>query len=1489
MRRRIIACSVIVLFLLQSWSIVTSELIKIQSSKSVHKDVLFNQSGFTVDGVYTDTQGNVKVSKPFITWSTSNTQLITRTGACSVAIDSLDEVWIIGGREDPNPSQNNDEIATSHVEILDNENKTWRLMDNFLPFEQEYCEAEIVDDLVVVVGDWPRNPSPDQYPTGRVQIYNLTNETWYNGKQMMQERGLGAMAESGGYLYYAGGVKNQNANDASNVTLRYDPRNDSWSRMADMNEPRASFDLVNYHGYLYAMGGFQGTQTSYRQAMNYVERYDPSTDTWTNLSKLPVAMFGWSGSVVNDEIVLVGGYNGVPKNTVYHWNPIENTWSKGNNIAPSGHFDAIFEEINGSVVWASGDTSSYAYGSWSQSFSNKYQFQNKTSSHIAWLNSPVIDLRPNSHSKALPVQINLSGITPDNSDLRYQYRTSSISTTITSELWSGPDGSINTTFAKGVTNIYPPKDANFLQYRIMFVVNELEDWKEPELNSVTIKSDHAGFTTNIPDIINPLSSPVLFQTTHDSITDGDMNIEFSLCGSSGALQSDWSKLVYDGTSMTEIDSENILKYVSVEINTTTPDETILNWSIVFEDLQGATHICIKSATEGIHLVEYIFEEPIEIDNQIQIVISDINGLNLNNATAGGTELSIVLDHFFPSTGSTLFAGELQARANFNIQAFDAQKNHVSEWTNYTTPWQSLSVGSSNSISWTPPIELSGLVYVSIDGFSNNSLQILTNQNPVVLTLDNSNPILMSTNPEIGDYLDREANRDISILVADISGFNFETVSMQTWVESVDDGSNGSVLDGQPQENEYKDINYTLENYGSFWWFNGTVSDDMNDDKQLVYIRIVGNDFAGLATENTTVWWKSRDASTSNVERIYNIKSNKYWEVSRDISWDIVLTDANNLSDILSVEIQLGGSNQFGVIYYVSDELCSSLGTNIDSDKTSCSHSYSNGEMFLSVNLYSTWEVDITSYIEGKMEITINDIDGLSKSTFNNLWIYSEDFNVSIHQFYDESGVIQGKISNNSITQTGDIIRITGSINHAYSNTPYEGELLLDWLGYLQGEDWYGSAGVEVLNGQINTTIPMPLNGGLMDFKISFIDPYGSKTIAEIEVPVFKVDANPPIILNPNIEQLSRYALNDVGIGVNIEEDVSWTGLLTISCEVTSTEITWDPISISLAPSTVFQGKTLFSFVFDFSQQGDPSLLSPEAELNCWAEGKDDAGWSLAFTSELADNQPWISIPLTSVGPNIELVDVKLDGEIEVGRELRAEITVKNSGDSLEDSFNISVYTIVDGEKTLVGLYSQSKINPGQGIVKRVGITIPEGDWEILVVVDEEQRIWELNEEDNTFSKSFTSPEDGGSLSYIIIGGVILATFLALLVLRRRSNNELNESKNLPALEDLPRSGPPQANRSTTDNPHTTKPKRGPPPKQKLPDPNVVITSVSDAMAKLSLDTLPGRDINSQKTVQSYESLPPGGNYEYLKEGTFYIGSNVGRWKLNEDGSFTKIE
>jgi len=41
-------------------------------------------------------------------------------------------------------------------------------------------------------------------------------------------------------------------------------------------------------------------------------------------------------------------------------------------------------------------------------------------------------------------------------------------------------------------------------------------------------------------------------------------------------------------------------------------------------------------------------------------------------------------------------------------------------------------------------------------------------------------------------------------------------------------------------------------------------------------------------------------------------------------------------------------------------------------------------------------------------------------------------------------------------------------------------------------------------------------------------------------------------------------------------------------------------------------------------------------------------------------------------------------------------------------------------------------------------------------------------------------------------------------------------------------------------------------------------------------------------VDSYQNLPGGGEYIYSTEQTLYTGKGIGKWRLENDGSFTKI-
>ena len=58
------------------------------------------------------------------------------------------------------------------------------------------------------------------------------------------------------------------------------------------------------------------------------------------------------------------------------------------------------------------------------------------------------------------------------------------------------------------------------------------------------------------------------------------------------------------------------------------------------------------------------------------------------------------------------------------------------------------------------------------------------------------------------------------------------------------------------------------------------------------------------------------------------------------------------------------------------------------------------------------------------------------------------------------------------------------------------------------------------------------------------------------------------------------------------------------------------------------------------------------------------------------------------------------------------------------------------------------------------------------------------------------------------------------------------------------------------------------------------------MAALGASPTPSPPV--EEKAEDYSKLPGGGEYEYTAEGTFYVGPTCGRWRLNEDKSFTKI-
>ena len=171
--------------------------------------------------------------------------------------------------------------------------------------------------------------------------------------------------------------------------------------------------------------------------------------------------------------------------------------------------------------------SSYAYNTWNQVFSADTEYQNQTGSHSGWVTSPVIDLRPNVNGRAIPVQFNLQGNNTPGGELSFQYRTSYDSSLISNNDWIGIDGTVNTTFPLGETDVDLETYANFVQYRIRLLVSDLPNWDEPDLDAMSIRAEHAAFNSSLPTVLHPRAETFHIQTSHDAIENQNFYIEMA--------------------------------------------------------------------------------------------------------------------------------------------------------------------------------------------------------------------------------------------------------------------------------------------------------------------------------------------------------------------------------------------------------------------------------------------------------------------------------------------------------------------------------------------------------------------------------------------------------------------------------------------------------------------------------------------------------------------------------------------------------------------------------------------------------------------------------------------------------------------------------------------------------------------------------------------------------------------------------------------------
>lgn len=1523
---------------------------------AVLEDTTFATSdGFVHINVTTSqASGITSLQRPPVSWTTPTTGnglSNVLTGSCSVYLQSTDEVYLLGGRIDPNPTQTGDETPTNTVDIFDLSTNSWTPAPELLNSTQQYHGCAVVNGVIYSVGDHYPNSNPATPSTGMVQTYNPLVGSWTLGTNMPSGKGVGlaGVTSMNGFLYVAGGVSKPDRSDLKAELLRYDPVNDQWNSMANMSHPRHSFELVPFRGKLVAFGGIAtffdpAANATVTKVTNLTEAYDPVTNTWSPLPNATHQLAAYAAEVFNDEIVVLGGitasggWSTTASDKTYGYDPTVNRW-RTHATLPISLYDSTLVRANNTLVYASGDTSNTRFGTWSIQYTADNEYFTNPSERSGWLTSSVQRLTHTTEGSASLTWIDVHSTQPSGTFLGVQYRTAGEANEIAVAPWKPTVVPIYSYLPEGNNSMVDsPLDHDHIQYRAKLTTTALMSWETPTLDSITIGADEASFVTTLPSTMQPTSAPINITTHHHASSEsGTYTLGLRAQTSLGNphTPSEWTTMKWNTSTehldLSDTDSLVFDGRVNATLGPMTPSGQTVTWSFSLASELPSEHLRFMVQTNAERNVTYLHESLIGLDREVEVNIlgvrsnsSSVGGpeVNAGEVLPGNAELTVTLQHVFANSGLALMGGAIEGRLHTDVLTHGRTVTGERIWLNESSNWFLLPSGGEP---WDAVLQLPE----SIAGDARLSLEIRTAEEwtllnsavPLEFKVNGVAPVVVGTSPADGTYTNEASERLVTVELNDVGGFSNETVDMHVWVQAIDDGSNGGVEDGLPQRSEYRPTTVYIGQLGNRWFLNTSVNDTANDDHEMVHILLEGTDLAGLALppappDRGHLHWASRTPNKANLSHLepqgdFVSSGVLRLEPSRQFGWDLHVVDTNSITDLQVVEVRLGGDDRLGFLYNHIDGTCGTLDQRILMRDVDCIAVSNESSLQLSLTGHVEWGLRGSDLEQGRLDVRLRDIDGLSIHTFNNAWSLQRELSISVDSLTDDDGRIVQPITENVAVMSGDGLSLRGIVTHRLSNTPYDGELRLRWNGLQQNSDWRGTLTVNVVNGQINTTVPTPSGSGLMrDVTLSLWDPFETVSLAEVDVPFFRLDGLPPELIPSNMaSSISRYHLDSIDVGVNIREGQGWSDTLSMTCQIRSTNQSWAPQTLVRNSTTVFDGNTMFTFQYNMTSLGDPSTLPAQASLACWVVGYDDAGWALVSSGGNTELDPWMTVPLNNIGPDLSIESVEVDAEVAPGERVAVKVLVANRGESLQTPFNVSIEVIQGDRVELVGKAQISSINLDTATSISRGFDAPEGSWSLRVTVDQEGTVWEVNEGNNEWINSYTTSATGFGGTVAAVGGTSLLVLIVALVLRRRgaspavneaelkasmapeplntgsTESGSNPAEHAPSPDSGPR-GPPGGKVALSS---TAKPKRGPPRAAKE---EASIPLNTKEMAAQHFDALgPSPTIGGDpaENVEDYTQLPPGGAYDYSAEGTFYVGDeHVGRWRLNDDKSFTKI-
>ena len=160
--------------------------------------------------------------------------------------------------------------------------------------------------LTYVFGGCTQPPCGGAF-TATVEAYDPAQNSWSPRAPMPTSRAMVAAATIGGTTYVVGGATLNNVPPYSTAVQAYDPALNTWTTKASMQGGRASPAIGAIGGKLYVAGGRYCCSPPVPTPPDFVESYDPATDTWTTRAQAPIDRFAPAYGVIGGKLYVAGG------------------------------------------------------------------------------------------------------------------------------------------------------------------------------------------------------------------------------------------------------------------------------------------------------------------------------------------------------------------------------------------------------------------------------------------------------------------------------------------------------------------------------------------------------------------------------------------------------------------------------------------------------------------------------------------------------------------------------------------------------------------------------------------------------------------------------------------------------------------------------------------------------------------------------------------------------------------------------------------------------------------------------------------------------------------------------------------------------------------------------------------------------------------------------------------------------------------------------